>query len=95
MMKRAKQNNLRRLKSRYVAGDDILLGGVYLDGIQQYGVIEVNIKRGFVKRYRMKQIELTESPFGGKTTMSIIETCPVTGERIIEKVRGKVRVVFV
>ena len=93
-MKRAKQNNLRRLKSRYVAGDDILLGGVYLDGVQQYGVIEVNIKRGFVKRYRMKQIELTDSPFGGKAKMSIIATCPISGEDIIEKVRGKVKIKF-
>lgn len=84
-MKRAKQNNLRRLKSRYVAGDDILLGGVYLDGVQQYGVIEVNIKRGFVKRYRIKN--QTEK-------FNTIVMCPITGQPIIEKVRGKVKIKF-
>ena len=84
-MKRAKQNNLRRLKSRYVAGDGMTLGGIYLDGVRQLAVIEVNIKRGYVKRYRVKK--QTEK-------INTIVTCPVTGQPIIEKVRGKAKIKF-
>ena len=81
-MKRAKQNNLQRKRNIHRIDDGLGQRKVYLDGALVEKCIGANIRRGFVIRYKVDK--------KGYVLFDRVSNSGVT-----EKVRGKVRVVFV